>query len=386
MKEIRVLFAAHSGEMSGGANPALLALMTGLMEQNIRPTVLAPAEGAFCEKCRELGIAVLIERYRGCSTVFRHTPKDVLRLLKLVASPALSLVRGRAFARAHRGEFDLVYTNDRMIMMGGCVARGLKTPHIWHSRCFGRENGNCFPAGWYAIMDRLSDAIVVISRDMQREFERKIAPEKIVLIYDGINTGRYACGEREEHGTFELLLAGRLVPEKGQMDALHAMKRLADRGVTSIRLNIAGSTPSYAAGDYERALHAFVHENHLEESVRFLGQIDDMPALMKRIDAALVTSRREAFGLITAESMAAGLPVVGADTGCTPELVTDGETGFLYKMGDPEALAAAIEWLAEHPSAARCMGRCAAESAEKSFSIERTVAQVSRLIRKTVEN
>lgn len=98
----------------------------------------------------------------------------------------------------------------------------------------------------------------------------------------------------------------------------------------------------------------------LRERVIFLGQLDynndDLPRLYQLAACFIMPSCFETQSIVTMEAMAAGLPVVAADSGALPELVSDGETGFLFRPGDPADLAAKVNLILDDPEMARRMG------------------------------
>ena len=102
------------------------------------------------------------------------------------------------------------------------------------------------------------------------------------------------------------------------------------------------------------------------------------------MDVELVCSRAEAFGRITAEAMMGGMPVIGSDTGGTPELIREGETGFLYEYGNSEALADRMAFFIEHPEAITMMGHKAQAYALQNFTIERCVKEIMDVYREVI--
>jgi glycosyltransferase involved in cell wall biosynthesis len=95
-------------------------------------------------------------------------------------------------------------------------------------------------------------------------------------------------------------------------------------------------------GALEPHYRTLVERGGLERCVRFLGFRQDLPALMKAADLFVLPSVAEAFGLVLAEALYLGVPVVASRVGGIPEIVTDGEDGVLVPPGDPLALAQAI--------------------------------------------
>ena len=132
---MKILFIAHSGEISGGANRSLLTLMTGLREQYaVSSSVLIPEKNTPLEKrCKAVGIPVYTARHHTCCTVFHRTPKDLLRAAKLLLAPMLDRLEAKRLNHALPADFDLYYTNDRMICVGGYLAHLRGKPHVWHA-------------------------------------------------------------------------------------------------------------------------------------------------------------------------------------------------------------------------------------------------------------
>ena len=379
---IKILFVAHSGNVSGGANRILLSMMKCMREEyDVEPCVLVPDDGSgMREACEALGIRVYCGKYHSCCTVYRGEMRDALRMMKLVAAPVLDFAEAVRINRALQDDIGLVYTNDRMAVVGGYIAALRRIPHIWHVRTFGRANGNHFPVMWNRIMARFSDRIVLISHEMYEGFS-DISPNKKVMVYDGIDIERYSVDKKQPHVPFRLMLAGRLVPVKGQDDAVRALDILVNRRKIDAELYLAGETPAYEPKDYENGLRELVKKLGLENRVHFLGEVKDITALRGTVDVELVCSWCEAFGLVNAEAMCAGIPVVGTNAGGTPDVILDGVTGLLYEPRDPEALAEKLAWLHAHPDVQRQMGENGMQRARSEFSIQSCTRRVYDVIK-----
>ncbi|MBI4709148.1 MAG: glycosyltransferase family 4 protein [Candidatus Portnoybacteria bacterium] len=82
---------------------------------------------------------------------------------------------------------------------------------------------------------------------------------------------------------------------------------------------------------------------------------NDLASYYKSADLFLLTSNYEGWGLVVAEAMAGGCPIVMTDVGCAGELVKDGENGLIVKVGDKTVIAAAVESLIENPEKLRAI-------------------------------
>ena len=71
----------------------------------------------------------------------------------------------------------------------------------------------------------------------------------------------------------------------------------------------------------------------------FLGKQDNLEELYSISDLMLLLSEKESFGLVALEAMACGVPVIGTNVGGIPEVITDGETGYICELGDIDSIA-----------------------------------------------
>lgn len=113
--------------------------------------------------------------------------------------------------------------------------------------------------------------------------------------------------------------------------------------------------------------------------VVFLGERQDIPAVLASLDVNVLTSVSESLSNVIMESMAAGVPVVAAKVGGNPELVRDGETGFLMLSGDDEGFAAAIGALLESAELRVALGTKARSEARARFSLKSVCRQYEEL-------
>jgi glycosyltransferase involved in cell wall biosynthesis len=130
----------------------------------------------------------------------------------------------------------------------------------------------------------------------------------------------------------------------------------------------------------ERArLEQLARELGVGRRVFLLGRVPDVGAWLRRATLLVHPARWEGFGLGVLEAMLAGLPVVASNVSSLPELVVDGETGFLVRPDDPAALALGIARALERPE----LGEAGRERARREFSVarmaDRTVALYERL-------
>lgn len=141
-------------------------------------------------------------------------------------------------------------------------------------------------------------------------------------------------------------------------------------------------------GPLRLKLERLVREFDLVENIRFLGSMDRQEIFQILSITGIFVLSSEWEGLPTAimEAMAAGCPVVATAVGGIPELVSDGETGFLVQACEPEALAQKIAQLFKDRGLRKRMGRAGARRIEELFSLEKMVREYERLYEEIAES
>jgi glycosyltransferase involved in cell wall biosynthesis len=174
-------------------------------------------------------------------------------------------------------------------------------------------------------------------------------------------------------------VVARLVREKGYPELFDATARLRRRYP---QLRVAAIGPDEP--DKADALTEADRRTAREIGIRFLGARDDVARLYAGMDLLVLASRREGFPLTPMEAAAMGVPVVATDIRGCRQVVDDGTTGLLVPVGDPAALAAAIERLVMDPAERLRLGAAARRKAHDSFDqgrcIDITLATYERLL------
>jgi glycosyltransferase involved in cell wall biosynthesis len=236
-------------------------------------------------------------------------------------------------------------------------------------------------------IDRLLDAVIVVSDYNRRaQLELTDRPDRIIhRIYNGIDLGNYPMRRPEEIAAARALfhippgapvvgITARLVEVKRHCDLLEAVARLAEQ-CPDLHVLISGDGP------LRESLEAQASALGLAGRVRFLGFHPNAAEVLHALDLFVLPSSWEAFGLVAAEAMATGVPVVASRTGGLPEVVTHDETGLLVPIGDVGALAAAIErGLRDEPLRQR-MALAGRQRAERLFSKTTMADNTLRLYR-----
>jgi glycosyltransferase involved in cell wall biosynthesis len=167
---------------------------------------------------------------------------------------------------------------------------------------------------------------------------------------------------------------GRMTAVKRTDDLLDAVAALRERGVDALLLLVGDGS------DRER-LEERAHELGLARSCLFLGYQEDVAAWYAICDAVVLTSASEGTPVTIIEALAAGRPVVASRVGGVPDVVDEGETGFLVGVGDTRAMAERLETLARDPGLRASMGAEGRERMLSRYAVERLVDDVDALYR-----
>ncbi len=197
---------------------------------------------------------------------------------------------------------------------------------------------------------------------------------RITVIPNGVDAARFvppapAEEARRALGADASPLVGSvgcLAARKDYGTLLEALHLLAGRGL-AFRAALVGDGPDRGT------LEAHAAALGLADRVRFLGERDDVDRLLPGMDVFVLSSREEGIPNALLEAMAAGRACVATAVGGTPEVLRDGETGWLVPPGSPGALADALEQALSHPGDARRRGEAACRATREEMSIEAMV-------------
>lgn len=266
-------------------------------------------------------------------------------------------------------------------------------------------------------------SLIAVSATVKQEYVRSgFDPKRIEVIYNGIDPRfltlpRSASNEEE---AFQLLFVGRIRVEKGILVLLKALDLLihemnspdmlsakqADSHYTatsithemhdSVMLSEAKHLDSpplhlhiFGDGDetYVSELKIFLHEKGLTEIVTFHGKVpqDELIQHYDRCDLMLVPSLwQEPFGLVVAEAMARGLPVIASNVGGPAEILTHEINGLLVEAGNERALASAINQLIKDPEKRKRFGQTARSTVQQRFVIEENASRVEQHLQRAL--
>jgi glycosyltransferase involved in cell wall biosynthesis len=325
---------------------------------------------------------------------------DIVRIDELgrEISPLRDLMATIRLARLIRRERpDILHTHTAKAGTVGRVAAllaGRKAPpivvHTFHGHVlrgyFGPLRSRLFRVleRWLALR---TTALIAVSPQVRDDLVALgvAPPERFAVIRLGIELRERVAGEQNgrvesrrylgiEPDRFTVGWIGRMTAVKRTDDVLVAFKRLRDEGVDGL-LCMVGDGPD------RTQLEQRAHDLGIVRDTLFLGYQEDVAQFYAAFDALVLPSSNEGTPVSAIEALAAGRPVVATRVGGVPDVVVDGEDGFLVEPGATDDLAERLVRLARDPGLRDRMGRAGRERVLPRYAVERLVDDVDRLYR-----
>ena len=225
-----------------------------------------------------------------------------------------------------------------------------------------------------------SDRLTAVSEYLRKETYNAFGCDKcdVGVIYNFIDPDIY---DRSKYPATLKEQFGKTEPVLMHISNFRRVKRVRD--VVQIFAIVNAEVPSklVMVGDGPDRPEAEDEVRHLglENSVFFLGKLDVVAPLLASADLFLLPTSSESFGLSALEALASGVPVIGTRAGGLPEVVRDGETGYLCEVGDVDGMSAAALSILTDPEKWRAMSELGASDARARFSLNEIVSQYEHL-------
>jgi glycogen synthase len=231
-----------------------------------------------------------------------------------------------------------------------------------------------------------AERVIAVSAQMRGDIltHFRVDPERVVVIHNGVDAEAFRRTERREalarHGVREpyVLFVGRISEQKGIFPLLEAARALPD----DVSLVLCASSPD--TPELLSRLEAAVAGRPRIRWINAMLPVAEVVELYSHAAVFVCPSIYEPFGLINLEAMACGTPVVATRVGGIPEVVVDGETGWLVPPGDEAALARALRGALADPALARRMGEAGRRRVEAHFSWDRIAERTLAVYRDAI--
>lgn len=279
-------------------------------------------------------------------------------------------------SQLQKHEIDLLVINHPGdLKVAGYAAHLAKTPRVIYRR------GSAIPIkdrmlNRYIFKHFITD-ILANSNETKKtivQLNNQLFPlDKIKVIYNHIDLNEFLNRtftpmERQEEDTLIIGNLGRLAPQKNQRFLIDLSRSLKDQNIKH-KIYIGG------IGALETELKDYSKKNNTEDTVIFLGFQDNVKSFLNAIDIFILPSLWEGFGYVLAEASLCKKPIVAFDLSSNPEVVLNGQSGYLVEKNNIEETVKYIKVLSD-PKLRDQMGQNGFEYCTKTFEREHIMKQI----------
>jgi glycosyltransferase involved in cell wall biosynthesis len=354
-----------SGDLWAGAEVVIFNLLSCLQrEAGLRVVALALNEGTLTERLRDVGVTTYVVPEA------RHTLPGILwRAARLLRGERIGVIHSHRYK-----ENVLAWLLAKRLGITELVTTVHGLPEAP-----GNHGIDVQAAGWrrqldYVVVRNLFSVAVAVSEEMKRALIDRYGfrDDRLRVIRNGARLPADALPTPAPGQVFHIGTVARMVPIKG-LELFLEIAAMLRRESTAVRFSILGDGP--LRGELTRKANAL----SIGDCVEFVAPRPDPFGYYRSLDLYLNTSVHEGLPLSVIEAMACGKPVVSAAVGGIPEIVADGEDGFLVAGRDPERFAERCRVLMRDGQLWRSMSQRAAASAHSRLSAEAMAQAYRRL-------
>ena len=332
-------------------------------------------------------VAVYAPAWDGAKAFDSRQPFPVVRYPTSLMLPVPAVAR-RAVAALREYDCDTV-------IFGAAAPLGLLAPTLRRAGAtrlialtHGHEAGWAMLPGARQLLRRIGDTVDVVTylgEYFRVRLARALSPRaaaRMARLTPGVDvaTFRDARPAKLPAGGPTVLCVSRLVPRKGQDTLIRAWPAVR-AAIPDARLLLVGDGP------YRGELQRLAGQLEVAASVTFTGSVPDLPGYYAAADVFAMPCRTrragldvEGLGIVYLEASAAGLPVIGGDSGGAPDAILDGETGYVVPGRGVPVLAERIIALLADPSRARAMGQRGQAWTEQEWDWSRVASRLHALV------
>jgi len=382
-KNQKTILIVESSSGSGGSAKYLSGLLSSLKGKNFSTKVLAYQKGPFFETLSSNGTPLFYStflRYPWFGEKMPYMMKIFLTVFQMLVS-----IPWACFFITRR-KISLVHLNNEV---------SSHIPLILASWMMGQRMV-CHLHGWRPltriekIVGKMIPLFVCVTSRGTSYYKTQLPGSRIVTVRNGVSAspkpenGRPGKRVRSSYhiGDQEICIGmiGRLTEAKGQEVFLKAFARVCSQ-VPEAKGLIVGGDPD-ARGTHLEVLQTLAEQLGIRERLHFAGWQKETGPYVDAMDIVVQSSIiPEAFGLVVAEAMAEGKPVVASEVGGVPELIQDHVTGLLVPPKDPERLSKALLELIQNPELSAKIGEAGRNYVLKHFDIRENSRKIVRIYR-----
>ena len=371
---MKILFLNHTGIVSG-AERVLLTILERLDRQRFQIVVSCPLGSDLANLLQERNVPIV-----ATPDLHARFTWNPIRMVQYLRSYFRAI---REFRRApFLKTVTLIHANSvRAGLVASFATVGTGIPVIWHLHDMMKHHPFSTAIRWVALL-MPAISVLAVSHAAAEQFRGlllRLSDNRppVTVLQNSVDAQRFkpdsagrqrirqSLGLPDTH--FAFAIVGQLTPRKGQLETILAFSEVVKR-VPDATLLVVGAPLFNDDHRYLAALQSAVARLDLRGKVQFLGQRSDINSLLAAADAVVLNSRREPFGLIVLEALAAVKPVVAASVDGVVEVIENEVTGLLVRPGDRGELASALSRLATDPQLCQSLAARGRSMIEKNFT------------------
>lgn len=370
-----------------GAPRSVFNFMRSLDPTRFRPVFVSQVESPLSEMVQAAGIEMDIVPFPELLRAPRSKVVGRSLAAQIRTARAVTAYGRQVEAVARRvGSYGFWVRGMDSALLVGSAARRLRQPMLIDIDAELRPTGPLRLGYWYAAW-RAAAVVLQDTRHLELTLGAgmQALQRNVHVLPPGIPAERVADAlaiprPAPDPARFTILVPASIHSRKNQLMLLEAIVPLVQRH-PGLRVQLAGPV---AETDYEEKLLAFARDRLPEGTVEFLGWREDVPVLMRQADLVVLTSIREGIPHALREAMHVEVPVVATAVGGVPDIVIDGETGYLVPSNDVEALRRTLERCMDDPEGQRRMAARARDFVHANFSFEAWAKRYDELLRQVL--
>jgi len=362
---VNILFLDQFSEL-GGAQQTLLDTVEAVQRKGWLARALVPGGGPLTEKLQSLGVPaseIPSGPYRAGSKSAADSVRfawDLRRQTRTIGDLAVQY------------DFDLIYVNGPRLMPAAALASRGRAQVVFHAHS--HVEGIAARLLHWGIR-RAAVTVIGCSDSVVDPLRHCADPRNIYVIPNGVRDTGYRERAFGRGGEWRIGIIGRIASDKGQLEFAAAAAILA-REFPEARFVICGAPQFGSSSGYFEA----VRQRTRGLPVEFLGWRQDVGAVLRELDLLVVPSKREGMARVIVEAFSAGVPVIAFPAGGIPEVVLDGETGFLTRQFSAEALASRLRDVMGAPEALARVARNARQAWARLYTVPAYQKRITSLL------
>lgn len=382
---MKILFVSSDNNKTSGAFLCLVELIVYLKKiYDMDSVVIIPKPGDGIELLKAHNIRYKYVQSFSWITYSGYSLRAIIKTIFKISIIPVNILAVYKICKIIREEnIDIVHTNTIFSYVGALAAKLEKAKHIWHIReCINESYHSkiLFDGMGYGLIDK-SDRILAVS-GMVKEHYQYLLKKSIDVVYDGVSDKFVKSREIFKSQCIEITCIGSLSKNKNQIDLLRAAVNLKQCGYNNFHINIVGR------GSAEKELKDYVHNNELNNFVKFWGNIDNVNNVLDITDVVCTMAHSEAFGRTVVEGMLHNCLVVGAVSkdNALNEIIDNGVTGYTFPFGNINELSQLLQNCMNEnkQSKLRIIATKGKQKAEKNFLVYHSVGKIYKFYERLI--